>query len=139
GAWFTKAYPDLAARLGGADGVDVAGWTQRLAQLDWTAGEAERGRGVYTKAGCISCHSGAQALGPDLHGVTGRFSRADLFTAIVRPSKDVPPRYRTTAVTTTDGKLYQGVIIYEAADGLILQTGPATTVRLDGGRVAERR
>jgi putative heme-binding domain-containing protein len=94
---------------------------------------------VFARASCASCHSGAQALGPDLRGVTGRFSRADLFTAILRPSKDVPPRYRTTAVTTTDGKLYQGVIIYEATDGLILQTGPAATVRLDGGRIAERR
>jgi putative heme-binding domain-containing protein len=71
--------------------------------------------------------------------VTGRFSRADLFTAILRPSKDVPPRYRTTAVTTRDGKLYQGLIVYEAADGLLLQTGPAATVRLDNGRIAERR
>jgi putative membrane-bound dehydrogenase-like protein len=137
--WFTRSYPDLAARLGNADGVDVAGWGKRLAALDWSAGDTERGRGVFTRASCSACHSGAQALGPDLHGVTGRFSRADLFTAILQPSKDVSPRYRTTEIGTSEGKVYQGLIIYEAVDGLILQTGPAATVRVGAEQITERR
>jgi putative heme-binding domain-containing protein len=138
-AWLTKAHPELAAKLGGADGVDVAGWAKRLAALDWSAGDAERGRGVFTKASCAACHSGAQALGPDLRGVTGRFSRDDLFTAILQPSRDVSPRYRTTVVTTEDGKVYQGLVIYEAVDSLLLQTGPAATVRVVNKEIAERR
>jgi putative heme-binding domain-containing protein len=137
--WFTATYPDLAAKLGGDDGVDVAGWAKRLAALDWSAGDAERGRAVFTRASCAACHSGSQALGPDLHGVTGRFSRDDLFTAILQPSRDVSPRYRTTVVTTEDGKTYQGLIVYEAVDSLILQTGSTTTVRLTDKQIAERR
>ena len=60
-------------------------------------------------------------------------------TAILQPSKDVSPRYRTTLLETTAGKVYQGIILYEAVDGLILQTGPAATVRLRGDQIAERR
>jgi putative heme-binding domain-containing protein len=138
-AWFRHAHPDLAARLGNADGVDVAGWERRLAVLDWARGDSGHGRLVFEKASCAACHSGSQALGPDLHGVTNRFSRADLFTAILQPSKDVSPRYRTTQVTTPEGKVYQGLIIYEAVDGVILQTGPATTVRVGADHIAERR
>jgi putative heme-binding domain-containing protein len=138
-AWFSKAYPELAVRLTNPDGVDVAGWEKRLAKIDWSAGNAERGQAVFTKASCVTCHSGAQALGPDLSGVAGRFSRADLFTAIIQPSRDISPRYQTTMIETTEGKLYQGLIIYEAVDGLILQTGPAATVRLAGAQVASRR
>jgi putative membrane-bound dehydrogenase-like protein len=137
--WFAKAYPNLAARLGGSDGVDVNGWHQRLAKLDWSAGDAERGRHVFAKASCAECHSGSQALGPDLHGVTGRFSRRDLFTAIVQPSLDISPRYRTTLIATADDKVYQGIVIYEAVDSLILQTGPAATVRLVHTQIATRR
>ncbi len=137
--WFTRTYPQRAAALGGADGVDVIGWHRRLAALDWSAGSAERGCSLFTKASCAACHSGAQALGPDLHGVTGRFSRSDLFTAILQPSKDISPRYRTTLVETADGKFYQGLVIYEAVDSLILQTGPATTVRLTNTQIATRR
>lgn len=137
--WFGKSYPGLAARLGGAGAVDVAGWNRRLTRLDWSAGDAGRGQKVFAKASCAACHSGQQALGPDLHGVTGRFSRHDLFTAILQPSLDISPRYRTTLVTTADDKIYQGIVIYEAVDSLIIQTGPATTVRLDNTQVTARR
>jgi putative heme-binding domain-containing protein len=137
--WYAQVYPDQAARLGDADGVDVAAWARRLGAVDWSAGDAGRGRLVFTRASCASCHSGAQALGPDLQGVTGRCSRGDLFTAVLRPSKDVSQRYRTTQIVTADGKVYQGLIIYEAVDSVILQTGPAATLRLTNRQVSERR
>jgi putative heme-binding domain-containing protein len=137
--WFTKTYPQLAARLSGPDAVDVAAWEKRLAKIDWSAGDAERGKLLFTRASCASCHSGAQALGPDLRGVANRFSRDDLLTAILQPSKDISPRYRTTQIATAEGKLYQGLVIYEAVDSLILQTGPATTVRVVNTQIASKR
>jgi putative membrane-bound dehydrogenase-like protein len=137
--WFEKTYPKLAPRLRGGDGVDVKGWRDRLAKIDWSTGNADRGRTVFTKASCAACHSGAQALGPDLHGVAGRFSRGDLFTAILQPSLDISPRYRTTMVATADDKIYQGIVIYEAVDSLIVQTGPATTLRLVNTQITTRR
>lgn len=137
--WFGKKYPTLAARLNGADGVDVAAWEKRLAKIDWAAGDAERGKAIFTKVNCVSCHSGAQALGPDLRGVAGRFSRDDLLTAIIQPSKDISPRYRTTQVETAEGKVYQGLVIYEAVDSLILQTGPSASIRLANKQVTSRR
>jgi putative heme-binding domain-containing protein len=137
--WLTKARPDLAAKLGDVDGVDVSAWNRRLSHVGWRSGDLERGRTVFTKASCASCHSGAQSLGPDLHGVAGRFSREDLFTAILQPSKDISPRYRTTLLATADGKTHQGIIIYEAVDSLILQTGPAQTVRISNPQVVSRR
>jgi putative heme-binding domain-containing protein len=137
-AWFAKKHPDLANKLGGADGVDVEAWNKRLAAINWGGGNSGHGETIFRKASCATCHSGAQALGPDLRGVGGRFSRADLFTAILQPSKDVAPRYRTTQITTGDGKVYQGIIVYEAVDSVILQTGPATTLRLANKQIAER-
>lgn len=137
--WFARSYPERAARMNNLDGVDIAAWNKRLASVDWPRGDAERGRLVFGKASCAACHSGAQALGPDLHGVTGRFSRDDLLTAILQPSKDVSPRYRTTQITTASGKVYQGLIVYEAVDSVILQTGPAATIRLTNPQIHERR
>ncbi len=137
--WFAMAHPALAARLAGPDGVDIAAWNKRIAQIDFEKGDAERGGKVYVKANCASCHSGTQAIGPDLRGVTSRFSRADLMTAIIQPSKDIAVRYRTTAVETASGKIYQGIIIYESVDSVILQTGPAATVRVDGAQITGKR
>ena len=137
--WLTRSHPELAKKLGGADGVDVEGWRERLSQIKWSGGDAERGRIVFGKASCAACHSGGQAMGPDLSGVAGRFSRDDLFTAILQPSKDISPRYRTTQIETTDGRTYQGLIVYEAVDGLILQTSASETVRLPGNRIESKR
>jgi putative membrane-bound dehydrogenase-like protein len=137
--WFAKTEPKLAAKLTNPDGVDVEAWTKRLAGVDWSQGDAGRGKAVFLKANCATCHGGTQAIGPDLSGVAGRFSRADLFTAIIQPSRDVADRYRTTVIETESGKIYQGVVIYEAVDGVILHTGPATTVRIAGGDIASRR
>jgi putative heme-binding domain-containing protein len=137
--WYGARYPARAGRLADADGVDVAAWERRLRGIDWSTGDGVRGRAVFVKAGCAACHGSAQALGPDLHGAGGRFSRADLFTAILRPSKDVSPRYRTTQVVTESGKVYQGLVVYESADGLLLQTGAAATVRLPASEIRERR
>jgi putative heme-binding domain-containing protein len=137
--WFAAKYPKDAALVAGADGVDVAAWRKRLAALDWPAGDTERGRRVFQKAACASCHSGARAVGPDLAGVAGRFSRDDLFTAILQPSLEVPARYRATQVATTAGRTYLGLIVYEAVDGVILQTGPDAVVRVAGGDIESRQ
>lgn len=137
--WFAKAHPKLAPRLTNPDGVDVPAWEKRLARLDWQTGDAPSGEKVFLKANCASCHSSSQSVGPDLAGIAGRFSRADLFTAIVQPSRDVAARYQVTIAETTDGKIYQGLVIYDAVDSLLLQTGPSATVRLDGHAVVSRR
>jgi putative heme-binding domain-containing protein len=137
--WFVATYPSEAARLIASDGVDRAAWDRRLLGIDWTKGDTERGRAVFQKASCAACHSGTQALGPDLRGVAKRFSRDDLFTAILQPSRDISPRYRTTQIITEDDKIYQGIIIYEAVDSLLLQTGPATTSRLVDKQIIARK
>ena len=48
-------------------------------------------------------------------------------------------RYQVTVVETADGKVYQGLVIYDAVDSLLLQTGPSVTVRVDGQAVTSRR
>lgn len=138
-AWFTKKYRDQASLLSHKDGIDREGWQKRLSRLDWDNGNSAEGLKTFQKATCAGCHTGAQALGPDLRGVAKRFSRADLFTAIVDPNRDISSRYRTTQFITADDKVYQGIIIYEAVDGILLQTGPATTVRLVNPQIISRK
>src|SRR5581483_556992 len=74
-------------------------------------------------------------LGPDLAGAAQRFGRADLFTAILDPSKDIAPAYQPTTVTTTAGKVYSGLLIYDSPELRLLQTTPDTTVRIPGTEV----
>ncbi len=134
-AWMLKAHPDAAKELAGSTGYDAAKWKAKLVDAKWDDGEAERGRTLFAKANCAACHNGAQASGPSLEGVGKRFGRDDLLTAILDPNRDVSPRYRTTRVTTQEDKVYEGIVIYEATDGVILQTGADATVRIAGKEI----
>ncbi|HEV3384286.1 MAG TPA: c-type cytochrome, partial [Gemmata sp.] len=137
--WATRKYPETAKLLTTSDGFDPISWKKRQTVVPWDQGDATRGRQVFTKATCSSCHDSGRAMGPSLQGVSKRFSRDDLLTAILEPSKDVSPRYRPTRLTTIDDKVYIGMIVYEANDGVILQTGPDAVVRISGTNIASKR
>lgn len=137
-AWFVAAKPALAKLLA-SGGFDAVAWKARAAKIEWDAGDEGKGRAVFAKANCAACHNGAQAIGPSLEGVTKRFGRDDLLTAIVDPNRDVSARYRTTEIQTRDGKTHRGVVIYEAVDGVMLHTGTAETVRVAGDNIESKR
>ena len=102
-----------------------------LETVDWSAGDADNGRRLFERLACARCHGGRQALGPDLNGVTKRFSRHDLFAAIVEPNRDISPRYQTTSIETKSGKVYTGLIVYESVDGLLLRDAEHKTYRIE--------
>ena len=130
--WFAKEHAEAAAELSQLSPENAAAWQQRLDAIDFETGDIRRGLTVFQKKACHRCHQGGSRLGPDLAGAAGRFSRGDLFTAIIEPSANVAPLYRTTLVSTRSGKTYLGVVIYESPDGTLLQTSPDTTVRITG-------
>jgi putative heme-binding domain-containing protein len=130
---------EFARQTGGGDGADGAAVKTMLAQADWSRGDPVRGAALFEARSCSRCHSGRTALGPDLAGATRRFSRDDIFTAIVEPSRDVSPRYQSTIIQTTDGKTYSGLVIYESVDGVTLRDGLNQTIRIDGPRIETRR
>ncbi|MCP4192063.1 MAG: c-type cytochrome [Planctomycetaceae bacterium] len=126
--WFRNHYPEQAAELRGFP--DQATWTHRLNNLNWTKGEPSRGKQVYQRLQCAACHSGKRRLGPDIHAVTKRFSREDLFAAILNPNQSVSPLYQTKRFETRGGRVYSGMIVYESPNGTLLQLGPDEVVRI---------
>jgi putative membrane-bound dehydrogenase-like protein len=134
-AWADDKYPEIADLMSGGAAREIAAIQDRLAKTDWDTGDPGRGAVLYEKLSCAQCHGGGSALGPDLGGVTGRFSRDDLFTAIVAPNKDVSTRYQTTQVQTSDGKAYQGLVIYRSVDGVLLRTSQNQTIRIEGSDI----
>ncbi len=134
-AWLAKAHPDAAKELTASTGYDPVKWKPKLDAVKWDDGDAANGQKLFSKANCAACHNGGQASGPSLEGVAKRFSRDDLLTTMLDPNRDVSPRYRTIRVTTVQDKTYEGIVIYEATDGVILQTGADATVRIAGKEI----
>ena len=138
-AWCQQKWPDQTASQLGDAGGEAAKLMALLKDVDWSKGNATRGGELYLRRGCVQCHTASSALGPDLSGAAKRFSKEDLFTSIVFPSRDVPARYQTTIVQTKDGKTYSGLMIYESVDGFILRNGTGQTFRIETSQVDEKR
>jgi len=119
--------------------ADAAMVAEMLKQTEWADGDAGRGRRLFESRQCAQCHSGRGAVGPDLNGVAQRFSRDDLFTAIVNPSRDVSPRYQTTALSTVDGQSYTGLILYESVDYLVIRNASNQTSRIEKKNIEEQK
>jgi putative heme-binding domain-containing protein len=136
--WFAQEHPALSRKLNELSG-DIASWKDRLAAVDWTTGDITRGKAAFEKRSCSKCHAGTSPLGPDLAGAAGRFSRDDLFAAILDPSKEVAPLYQATQIVTGSGKIYHGLVVYESPDGTLLTTGPDTTIRISGDEILSMR
>jgi len=137
--WLQKTYPAEFAKAKALSGDDPQIVGRLLAAVNWVEGDADRGRKVFETRTCAHCHGGSSALGPDLAGAARRFSREDLFTAILQPNRDVSPRYQATMIQTNGGQVYTGMIVYEAVDGVILRNGTDQTFRIKPAEIEERR
>jgi putative heme-binding domain-containing protein len=134
-----KKFPDESVQLWGSDADTLAWLKEQLADVDWTAGNAERGRVLFEKRACSQCHGGRRGLGPDLAGVTARFSPLDLFIAIALPNRDVSTRYQTTLFVLKNGKVHSGLIVYESAEGYLLRNATNQTIRIEMSDIESRR
>jgi putative membrane-bound dehydrogenase-like protein len=133
--YLEERYPDYRPESSSEAAQKILG---SLDTISWTTGDAERGRKLFERLSCAKCHGGRRALGPDLTGVSRRFSRDDLFAAIVDPNRDISPRYQTTSVLTRSGKVFTGLIVYESVDGLLLRDSDHKTYRIEAHEVESR-
>ncbi len=134
--WASTQFPALKSKL--VTNSLPMNWEEMITRIDWNTGEATRGASIYKRQQCSQCHGGRTAIGPDLRGVSNRFALRDLMIAIVDPHRNVSERYRATAIATTSGKTYTGIIIYESIDGLLLRDSTHQTIRINASDIDER-
>jgi putative heme-binding domain-containing protein len=135
GDWLQREFPDEFARLM----PPKANWLSTFEKVDWTLGDAGRGRQIFVNLKCAQCHQGNSALGPSLEGVTKRFSRQDIFRLIGDPTNRISDRYRAKLVVTTDGETILGLPIYESVDGITLQDSSGQTIRIPSSDIEASR
>jgi putative heme-binding domain-containing protein len=79
-------------------------------------GDAKRGRTLYVKHGCPSCHrvgSEGSDYGPDLTRIGAARSVEYLTHSITDPSGDVPDEYQGVTVVASNGKRITGMRVNE--------------------------
>ncbi|MGV3772340.1 MAG: DUF7133 domain-containing protein [Verrucomicrobiales bacterium] len=135
--WFESTYPDQWTLLQNPD-KRLSEWMAQWQRIDWNSGRVKEGKTIFNERACASCHANVNSLGPDLKGASSRYSVEDLFTSIAWPSREVAPNYRPWTFQMNHGQTYTGFVAFESADGVIVQTGPATTVRLPNDEIVSR-
>lgn len=93
----------------------------------------ENGREAFTAAQCFQCHrfgNEGGAVGPDITAVASRFSRADLLSSIVEPSKVVSEQYQNITVVKKDGDDVSGRLVEETDTRLVLVPNQLTGVKV---------
>ena len=137
--WLDNNFPVISRSLRTDKPGPLVNWNQLLSGVDWEMGDDKEGKKIFAQRACVSCHLSANALGPDLAGISKRLSPIDLFMAIVKPNADVPPAYRATVFKMKDGTKHIGRVAFNSADGVIVRTGPGRTVRLDEQDIVEQK
>ena len=103
----------------------------------------DRGRSLFAAAACSACHrynDEGGAVGPDLTGVSGRFSTRDLLESIVLPSKTISDQYGAVTIATSDGKVVTGRIMNLHGDNLTINTNmldPSAQVNVNVNKIEE--
>lgn len=136
-----KQLRELATKLfGGAvssNRTAVAQQYQRALELD---SSAVRGKAVFKRV-CSKCHrldgEGHEA-GPDLSDVRNR-SRLALLYDILDPNAKVEPRFTAYSVVTNDGLIFNGLIISESAEAVVLRMAEGKQQTIGRGEIDEIR
>lgn len=84
-----------------------------------------RGENFFAVAMCNRCHQvGSQGgrVGPNLSGITRRFSPYDLLEAIIEPNKTIPHEFQAVKVVTDDGKVVVGQVVNYGGGGMSVRT-----------------
>jgi putative membrane-bound dehydrogenase-like protein len=107
-------------------------------------GDIRRGQALFNsaKAACSACHAigylGGK-VGPDLTRIGQIRNERDLLEAIVYPSASFVRSYEPMLVATKSGEEFSGVLRKDAAEEVVLATGPNTEQRLARAEIQDMR
>jgi len=142
--WFAEKYPnEPAATLPVSNENDKYTLEQLekyLGGSEGAHGNASRGRAVFAKAKCASCHrfgSQGESLGPDLTKVARRFQRREILESILYPSQVISDQYVSKTVHTLDGKSVTGVVAMEADGSAVVLLSTGDKVKIPKEQIEE--
>jgi putative heme-binding domain-containing protein len=146
-----KQHPELNSILAKAAGLGTGSMrlgddqTQELIRQVREQGDASRGAEIFQRPelGCVVCHSlGGQGgnIGPDLSALGTAQPLDFILGAILDPQKEIKEGYSALNVVTKDGEEYQGYLVRESTDELVLRDIVRNQeVRLRKSAIQDRR
>jgi len=91
------------------------------------------GQQLFRAAACVGCHrmnGQGVAVGPDLAKLPAEYSRLDILDHILNPSKKIEPKYQSSVIVLSSGKVVTGLVVEDAGGELKVLDNPAAPDRL---------
>ena len=122
---------------------------EKFVHYDWSSevkkGDPVRGRKLFgaESLGCAKCHAAtptqAGGGGPSLTDAGKRFTIPYLVESVLAPSKVVSPVFRSTLITTHEGKVINGLVVSETGDKLELLLPDTKRITVEKSQIDERK
>ena len=105
-------------------------------------GDEAKGREVFSRQGCIVCHTtekGQPLKGPFMGQVGAVLSPEQIAESILKPNASISQGFATVQVTTRDKKAYVGFVTAQSAEAIEIRdiAGKASRVKVDN--IKERK
>jgi putative heme-binding domain-containing protein len=116
-------------------------YDELVGRLAGLTGDVAQGLTLFTRQGCVACHTtraGEQAKGPHLGGIFTRYSRAEVLESILRPSAKVAQGFATNSFTLTDKRQLAGFVVLEGPDLVVVRDLTGAETSLQKSQIATR-
>jgi putative heme-binding domain-containing protein len=102
-----------------------------VAKID---GDPVVGKALFSKQGCITCHSlnrGDKPKGPFMGQIGGIMNKEQIAESILKPSASISQGFATNVITAKGNQVYMGFVTEQTADQITLRniTGDVFTVK----------
>ena len=146
--------PDKPDGLSLADRLKSAGTgsqpiNPKFLEVDWPEavknGDVARGKKLFAaeSLGCAKCHAAtatqAGGGGPSLTDAGKRFTVSYLVESVLAPNKVISPVFKSSVITTTDGKVITGLVVSETGDKLEVLLPDTKRVTINKSDIDERK
>jgi putative heme-binding domain-containing protein len=123
------------------DLIESVGYDKTLAAVLKEKGDPKLGQELFTRQGCVACHTTSAAeppKGPLLAGIAARYSRAELCESILKPSAKISQGFETQWFKTNDGDQQEGFVTRESGDEIELRNGAGIAMVLKKSDIKSR-
>lgn len=113
-----------------------------LAAIEKRNGDRRVGEKLFTKLGCVACHTVSPndpPKGPMLAGITERYSRKEIVQSILEPSAVIAQGFESKWYLLDDGSTIEGFAVQESADEVELRTIAGLPHVIDKAAIVEER
>lgn len=104
--------------------------------MDKIKGDPSVGKKLFTRQGCIACHSikkGEKLKGPFMGQIGSIMNRKQIAESILKPDASISQGFATVQITTKDGKMQTGFVTAQSSKRVVLRdiTGSVHVIKAE--------